>query len=99
MASWRKMMMMGTTWLIFMAVFSIMVIIDMVFWGNWDKVILMLDIPAPVQYYVGQTFWIQPFSYFFILMLAIVMTYKIVQATADEVDSYPEMGYDQWGPR
>ena len=99
MASWRKMLMMGTTWLVFMAVFSILVIVDAVFWSQWDKVILMISIPAPVQEYVGQTFWIQPFSYVFITVLAIVMTYKIVQATADESDYYPETGYDQWGPR
>lgn len=60
----------------------------------------MLPIPAPVQQYVGQAFWIQPFTYVFILALAIVITYKLVQATADESDYYPEMEpYDQWGPR
>ncbi|MCK9591402.1 MAG: hypothetical protein M0Q91_05265 [Methanoregula sp.] len=91
--------MMGTTWLVFMAVFCILVIINAVFWTQWNKVILMLSIPAPVQSYVGQAFWIQPFSYVFILVLAIVMTYKIVQATADESDYYPETSYDQWGPR
>ena len=100
MASWRKMLMMGTTWLIFMAVFAILTIIDAVFWSSWDKIILSFPIPAPVQSYVGQVFWIQPFSYFFILILAIIMTYKIVQATADESDYYPESEpYDQWGPR
>jgi preprotein translocase subunit SecG len=99
MASWRKMMMMRTTWIVFMAIFSIMAIILGVFWSRWDSVILMMGIPEPVQYYVGQTFWIQPFSYFFVLMLALVMTYKIVQATADETDYYPEMAPDQWGPR
>lgn len=92
-------MMMGTTWIIFIAVFVIMTVIDMVFWSSWDSVILMLSIPAPVQSYIGSTFWIQPFSYFFILILAVIMTYKIVQATADESDYYPEAGYDQWGPR
>jgi hypothetical protein len=99
MASWRKMLMMGTTWLVFMAVFSIMVIIDAVFWTEWDTVVLTLAIPAPVQSYVGRTFWIEPLSYVFVLVLAIVMTYKIVQATADETDYYPELYYDQWGPR
>jgi hypothetical protein len=99
MASWRKMLMMGTTWLVFMAIFSIFVIVDAVFWSQWDKVILMLPIPAPVQSYVGRAFWIQPLSYAFILVLAVVMTYKIVQATADESDYYPETYYDQWGPR
>jgi membrane protein implicated in regulation of membrane protease activity len=93
------MMMVGTTWIIFMSVFSIMAIIAGVFFSAWDSVILMFPIPAPVASYVGQTFWIQPFTYFFILILAIVITYKVVQATADETDYYPELGYDQWGPR
>ena len=81
-----------------MAVFSIMVILDMVFWSSWDQIFLTLPIPAPVAMYVGQAFWIQPFSYFFILILAIVMTYKVVQATADESD-YQEYLPDSWGPR
>lgn len=91
--------MMGTTWLVFMAVFTILAIVDAVFWSQWNNVILTFPIPAPVQSYVGQVFWIEPFSYVFILVLAIIMTYKIVQATADETDYYPEMYYDQWGPR
>ena len=45
------------------------------------------------------TFWIQPFSYFLDLILAIVITYTVVQATADETDYFPELQYDQWGPR
>jgi membrane protein implicated in regulation of membrane protease activity len=98
MASWRKMLMMSTTWLIFMAIFSIFAIIDGVFWSAWDNVILNIPIPAPVVSYVGNAFWIQPFSYVFILVLAIVMTYKIVQATADETDYGQELYYDSWGP-
>jgi hypothetical protein len=99
MASWRKMLMVGTTWIIFISVFVILVIIDGVFWGEWDKILLTFPIPAPVASYVGQTFWIQPFSYFFILILAIIITYKVIQATADETDYFPELQYDQWGPR
>ena len=91
--------MVGTTWLIFMAVFVIIAIVLAVFWGAWDKVVLTFPIPAPVVSYVGQTFWIQPFSYFLDLILAIVITYKVVQATADETDYFPELQYDQWGPR
>ena len=97
MASWRKMLMMGTTWLIFMAVFSILAIVDGVFWSQWDKVILMINIPAPVQSYVGQSFYVQALSYVFLLVLAIVMTYKIVQATADESDYGTDISYDSWG--
>ena len=99
MASWRKMLLVGTTWIVFMAIFSILVIVDAVFWGSWDKVLLTFPIPAPVASYVGGTFWIQPFSYFFILILAVVITYKVVQATADETDYFPELAVDQWGPR
>ena len=91
--------MMGTTWIVFMCVFSILAIIDMVFWGSWNSVILMLSIPAPVASYVGQSFWIEAFSYVFIGALAVVMTYKIVQTTADETDYFPETAPDQWGPR
>ena len=91
--------MVGTTWIVFMSVFVIMVIIDAVFWSEWDKVLLTFPIAAPVASYVGATFWIQPFSYVFILALAIVITYKVIQATADETDYYPELSVDQWGPR
>ncbi len=98
MASWKKMLMVGHTWLVFMAVLSILTIILAVFWSAFDSVILMLAIPAPVAYYVGQTFWIQPFSYFLVLILAVVMTYKMVQTTADETEYEPEV-YDSWGLR
>lgn len=93
------MMMMGITWLVFIAVFAIMTIINAVFWSKFDAVLLMFPIPAPVKSYVGQAFWIQPFSYVFILVLALIITYKIVQATADESDYFPEYEFDHWGPR
>jgi hypothetical protein len=48
---------------------------------------------------VGRVFWIEGFTFVFILVLAIVMTYKIVQATADETDYGQELYYDSWGPR
>lgn len=99
MASWRKMMMMGTTWLIFMCVFVILTIVDMVFWSNWDKIVLSISIPPIVAQGVGQIWWIQPFSYVLILILSIIITFKILQATADESDYYPESAPDQWGPR
>jgi hypothetical protein len=87
------MMMSGTTWLIFMAIFAILTIINMVFWGAWNDIILKFPVPAPVQSYVGQTFWIQPFSYFLILVLALIVTYAIIQKTADESDYSAE----RWG--
>ena len=82
-----------------MAVFTIMAIIAGVFFSAWDSVILMLPIPGPVAFAVGQTFWIQPFTYFFILVLSLIITYKVVQATTDESDYYPETNFDTWGPR
>jgi membrane protein implicated in regulation of membrane protease activity len=90
---------MGIAWIIFMSVFSLLAIVDMVFWGNMDTVLLTIDIPAPVASYVGQTFWIQSFSYVFILVLSVVMTYKIVQTTADETDYAEDVSYDSWGFR
>jgi hypothetical protein len=57
-----------------------------VWWSAWDSIILTFPIPAPVQSAVGGTFWIQACTYFFILVVGLVVTYKILQATADESD-------------
>jgi membrane protein implicated in regulation of membrane protease activity len=80
------MLMIGMTWIIIMAVLYILTIVAGVWWSAWDSVILMLPIPAPVQSYVGNTFWIQSGTYFFIIVIGLVVTYKILQATADESD-------------
>lgn len=86
MASGRKMMLVGITWIIVIAVLYIMTIIGGVWWKAWDKVILQFPIPAPVQAAVGGTFWIQAATYTMILVVGIVATYKMLQATADESD-------------
>ena len=86
MASSRKLMLVGLTWVIVMAVLYILTIIAGVWWSAWDSVILTFPIPASVQGAVGGTFWIQAATYFFILVIGIVVTYKIVQSTADESD-------------
>ena len=80
------MMLVGITWLIVIAVLYIMAIIGGVWWKAWDSVLLTFPIPAPVQMYVGNTFWIQAATYTMILVIGIVVTYKMLQATADESD-------------
>jgi hypothetical protein len=87
MASNRKLLLIATTWIIIMAVLYILTIVAGVWWSSWDAIILTFPIPAPVQSAVGGTFWIQAGTYFFILVNGIVVTYKILQATADESDS------------
>lgn len=79
-------MLVGITWLIMIAVLYIMAIIGGVWWKAWDSVLLTFPIPAPVQMYVGNTFWIQAATYTMILVIGIVVTYKMLQATADESD-------------
>ena len=86
MASSRKMMLVGTTWLIVIAVLYIMTIIGGVWWKAWDEVILSFPIPLPVQGAVGGIFWIQAICYTMILVIGIVATYKMLQSTADESD-------------
>lgn len=86
MASARKMMNVGIVWLIVIAVLYIMTIINGVWWKGWNSVLLKFPIPEPVKYYVGQTFFIEPLSYAIILVIGIVITYKMLQATADESD-------------
>jgi hypothetical protein len=86
MASSRKMLMIGTTWVIIMAVLYILTIVAGVWWSSWDSVILTFPIPEPVKSYVGGIFWIQAGTYFFILVIGLVVTYKILQTTADESD-------------
>jgi membrane protein implicated in regulation of membrane protease activity len=86
MASARKMMMVGITWIIVIAVLYIITIINGVWWSAWDSVLLTFPIPEPVRAYVGNTFWIQAGSYALILVVGIVATYKMLQATADESD-------------
>ena len=86
MASSRKMMLVGTTWIIVIAVLYIMSIIGGVWWKAWNEVILTFPIPAPVQEPLGNIFWIQAITFTMILVLGIVVTYKTLQATADESD-------------
>ena len=86
MASSRKMLLAGTTWIIVIAVLYIMSIIGGVWWKAWDEVILKFPVPAGVQMYVGGTFWIQAMTYTLIVVIGIVATYKLLQATADESD-------------
>jgi membrane protein implicated in regulation of membrane protease activity len=86
MASGRKMMLVGITWTIVITVLYIMAIIGGVWWKGWNEVIMRFPIPAPVQQYVGQIFWIQALTFTLILVIGIVVTYKMLQATADESD-------------
>lgn len=86
MASSRKLMLIGITWLIVIAVLYIMAIINGVWWSAWDSVLLTFPIPEPVKMYVGNTFWIQAISYTLIIVIGIVVTYKMLQASADESD-------------
>jgi membrane protein implicated in regulation of membrane protease activity len=76
----------GTTWIIVIAVLYIMSIIGGVWWKAWNQVILSFPIPEPVQAAVGGIFWIQAITYTMILVIGIVATYKMLQATADETD-------------
>jgi membrane protein implicated in regulation of membrane protease activity len=86
MASGRKMMLVGTTWIVVISVLYILAIIGGVWWKAWDSVLLTFPIPAPVQGLVGGTFWIQAMTYTMILVVGIVATYKMLQSTADESD-------------
>lgn len=86
MASSRKMMLVGTTWIIVIAVLYILTFIGGVWWKAWDEVFLHFPVPAPVQIYVGNIFWIQALTYTMILVVGIVATYKLLQSTADETD-------------
>jgi membrane protein implicated in regulation of membrane protease activity len=86
MASSRKMLLVGITWIIVIAVLYILAIIGGVWWKAWDEVLLKFPVPAPVQMYVGNTFWIQAITYAMILVVGIVATYKMLQSTADESD-------------
>jgi membrane protein implicated in regulation of membrane protease activity len=86
MASGRKMMMVGITWIIVISVLYIMAIIGGVWWKAWDSVILQFPVPSVVQSYVGGTFWIQGLTYAMIVVVGIVVTYKTLQSTADESD-------------
>ena len=86
MASSRKMLLVGITWIVVIAVLYIMAIIGGVWWKAWDEIILTYPIPLPVQAAVGGTFWIQGMTYTMILVIGIVVTYKMLQATADESD-------------
>jgi len=86
MASSRKMLLVGITWIIVIAVLYIMTIIGGVWWKAWDEVILKFPVPASVQMYVGNTFWIQALTYTMILVVGIVATYKMLQSTSDESD-------------
>lgn len=79
-------MLAGITWIITIAILYILTIIGGVWWKAWDSVILKFPVPAPVQQYVGSSFWIQAITYTMILVIAIVITYKLMQTTADESD-------------
>ena len=86
MASSVKMMMVGITWLIIVAVLYILAFIGGVWWKAWDEIILKFPIPVSVQAAVGGTFWIQGLTYVMILVIGIIATYKLLQSTADESD-------------
>lgn len=79
-------MLVGITWIIVIAVLYILTIIGGVWWKAWDSVILTFPIPAPVQQYVGGTFWIQALTYTMILVVGLVATYKMLQSTSDQSD-------------
>jgi len=86
MASSRKMLMVGTTWIVVIAVLYILAIIGGVWWKAWNEVILTFPIPLPVQGAIGNIFWIEAATFVMILVVGIVATYKMLQATADESD-------------
>ena len=83
-------MLAGITWIIVIAILYILAIVGGVWWKAWDSVILKFPIPAPVQSYVGSTFWIQAICYTMIVVVGIVVTYKLLQSTADESDYISE---------
>ena len=85
-ASNRKLLLCSITWVIVIAVLYILTIIAGVWWSQWDKVLLTFSIPPLVRGAVGNVFWIQAGTYFFIIVIGIVVTYKILQAVADETD-------------
>lgn len=80
------MMMVGITWIIVIAVLYILAFIGGIWWKAWDEIILKFPIPVSVQAAVGGTFWIQAATYTMILVVGIVATYKMLQATSDESD-------------
>jgi membrane protein implicated in regulation of membrane protease activity len=84
------MLMIGTTWVIVIAVLYIMAIIGGVWWKAWDEIILTFPVPVSVQAALGGTFWIQAATYTMILVIGIVATYKMLQATSDESDYISE---------